>query len=172
MTVYLRQTTTGHIYVSTPELLARRENDMEPYDPAIAEKRIEAAKIKLAAIEAARTAPFQPPEDVAKMTQDSKILTELEQQIQKQTAVAEAEAEGKPTEQAEPKTEAEITTKNRQDRIDEDPEVRKIRVMASKAEVQEYALLNYGIEFKTDLHLKEMKRLAVEERTKIIFAKG
>ena len=42
----------------------------------------------------------------------------------------------------------------------------------SAPEVQEYALINFGVEFKPDMHLKEMKRLAVEERTKIIFANG
>jgi hypothetical protein len=169
MTVYLRQKTTGHISVSTPSLLAR--NDMEPYDPALAEKRIEAAKKKLAEIEASRTAPPQDPEAAAKMTEDSKILAELETQIQNQTAMAEAVAEGKSME-GTPKTETEQVEKSRQDRIDEDLEVRKIRAMVSKAEVQEYSLLNYGIEFGQELQMKEMKRLAVEERKKIIFAKG
>ena len=85
-------------------------------------------------------------------------LAELEREVRERPAqlVAEAEAQAK----------------TRQDRIDEDLEVRKIRVMTSKAEVQEYALINFGVEFKPDMHLKEMKRLAVEERTKIIFANG
>lgn len=170
MPVYLRQRTTGAIFIHTPTLAARK--DMEPYDPELAQKRIEAAKKKIADLEALRSMPPQQPEAVAKMQEDSKTLVELERQIEKREAELQAEAEGKPLEEVQPKTEQEIKAKSRQDRIDEDPEVRKIRLMTSKAEVQEYALLNFGIEFKPETHLKEMKRLAVEERTKIIFANG
>ena len=152
----LRQKTTGALFIATPTLIARR--DMETYDSEIAQKRIDATKKKLAEIEAARSAPIQQSESVAKMLEDSKLLAELEQKVRERPAqiVAEAEAQAK----------------TRADRIDEDLEVRKIRVMTSKAEVQEYALINFGVEFKPDMHLKEMKRLAVEERTKIIFANG
>lgn len=170
MPIYLRQKTTGHIFIATPTLLARK--DMEPYDPDVAAKRIEAAKKKLEEMELIKKAPPVAPEAVSKMAEDSRILADLEKEIERQTNIADAVAEGKDPDEGKPKTEAEIVAKTKQDRVDEDLEVRKIRAMTSKAEVQEYSLLNFGLEFKPELHMKEMKRLAVEERSKIIFAKG
>lgn len=169
MPIYLRQKTTGHIFIATPTLMGRK--DMEPYDPDVVAKRIEAQKKQLAEIEAGKKAPQVPPEAISKMAADSRILADLEKEVERQTSIVEAEAEGKPVDEGKIKTEAEIVAKNKQDRVDEDLEVRKIRAMTSKAEVQEYSLLNFGLEFKPELHMKEMKRLAVEERSKIIFAK-
>lgn len=164
---YLIQKSTGTPYIWTETL--SKQPDMEPYDPEVVKRRTEAARAKLEAMKLAKVATPTTPESVSQMREDTKILADLEAEVAKQEAAIIAKEQGKDN---QPTTEKEILEKNRQDRIDEDLEVRKIRLMPSKAEVQEYCLLNFGIELKQDLHLKEMKRLAVEERVKIIFAKG
>lgn len=180
MAVYLRQKTTGHVYIFTKALALRR--DMEPYDPEVAKKRIEALKNRKADLDAiSKDLKEIPKEKIAEVTQNSRIIADLEAEIEiKESALREQAATEDGSEENDldqthyvdivnQPSIKDVLAKERQDRIDEDPEVRKIRLMKDRAEVQQYSLINFGVEVP-DGKLKDMKRAVIEKRTEIIFA--
>lgn len=179
MPIYLRQRTSGHIYIFTPSLALRR--DMEPYDPEVAKKRIDALLKRKNDLDAMTQASMDIPKDqLAEVTKDSRLIAELEAEIEvKESAIRDHAISVDSENDMQVQTEAQppvnppadletILARERQDRIDEDPEVRKIRLMTDKATLQQYSLINFGVEVP-DGKLKDMKKAVVEKRTEIIF---
>lgn len=180
MTQYLRQRGSGHIYIRT-DILAKR-NDMQPYDPELADLRIDSLKRRLESLNKDK--------EERDHDKDSEFAKAMEQAQQKSKALAELEeaierAERRRMEdfdttqkadkgddiKTENKIEAEFETKMRErDRIiTNDPHIKKLTAMRKIAEVEGYLLENYAHEITEKMNLQQIKNLAIQMRTDQLF---
>lgn len=169
---YLRQKTSGHIYIYTDALAKRL--DMEDYEPEVAEKRIRALQTRLAELQERKAGALAiDVEAVQKMQNDSHTIAQLERQIRAEENALKAGTEEEESETLKkdeaPKNEAEILEKERQERIEADVTVQRIKKMRTKAEVQEFMLIEFATELDPEMSLKDMKDKAVEAQVGRIF---
>lgn len=161
---YLRQQGTGRIFIETPQLLMRK--DMVPYDPITAETRIDALRRQyedlLERKESGINKTDLPDEEIFQ----AKEMTELEEKIRKlkreesDALIAEKidDENIKPPGQPEtPKTHEELKAEERQNKIEEDLEIKKIRNFKKVNKIAEYALVEYGEKLNEKKDLKKLK---------------
>jgi len=184
MPEYLRQLKSGHIYIWTAALAARK--DMLPLDPDKAETRIAALQNKIQAQRDRITAltaeggRVRMNEEAAKAKELAQRLTELETEsaaLDQQEAKLVDESltpnmESSDIKPAEPQTEEEVLAKNRQEKIDSDREVQDIRAMRTKNQVKEYMLREYGEELDDKMLLPQLKAFAEATRVKRMEEEG
>ncbi len=158
-TPYLRQLVSGHIYAWTPQLAVRP--DMVPYSKQEADIRIEALKGRIKALKERQAAQHLTDDGVtdAKMVEAQKSAKKLEeldsmvstleemQRVQAEAASKKQEAleRGERPEDEDNLTPEEKAAKVRQDWIDADTEVQRIRNFKSKVEVTDYMAENYAV---------------------------
>ena len=166
---YLIQKATGRLYTYTDALAARA--DMSPYDPETAQRRIDAARLRLENLKAEKVeVPNKMDEATAQAHQDARTLADLEMNIKDEEKRILIETTGQdPDDDTVKKTDEEIETDRQQKLIDEDPELSKISAMTKKEEVKAHALEGYGQEI--DGSLKEMKAIVKDLRTKRLLEK-
>ena len=161
MTQYLRQKGTGHIYIATETLLKR--DDMIPYDVTTALKRIKAIKEELKKRQ--QVIEGLGGEDVAGVddmkSKVAKTLTELEKSLdefkKKQMEVIKKEENMVSPEDTGEMTEEELKAKVREEKISNDPEVKKIMGFRNKNALEEYSLKEYGFEIDRRESLQKSK---------------
>ncbi|HDG97983.1 MAG TPA: hypothetical protein ENG73_07425 [Desulfobacterales bacterium] len=174
---YLRQLGSGHIYVYTPELAARK--DMVPLEIDTAKRRIDAMKkaieekkARIAALKENATLgndmANEAKEVAAKLAELEKQMEELDKTEQRLMEGNFAEEE-ELTPQAKLETEDDILSAQRKQRIDQDPQIQEIRAMTNKNQVEEYMLREYGIEINRRKTMAELKAEAEEARIQRIF---
>lgn len=175
---YLRQLKTGHIYIWTPTLAKRK--DMVPLELDTAKKRIEAMQraieekqARIAALRENASLGNQVADEAKMIAQK---LAELESQFEQLEKTEEKLLTGQPDEQetdlkpnSKLETEDEILMAERKRRIDEDPEIQRIRAMTTKNQIEEYMLREYGIEIDRKKTMAELKAAAEEARIGRIF---
>jgi len=158
----LRQLITGRIYAWTKILAARK--DMTEYDPDIAKKRLEAAKKRLEELE---DAPVIPSVD-KKALDESAELAEVENKI-KETETKQAAKSAGAKEKEKPKTPEQIEAERRQEIIDKDPDIIKIKAMVDKKDVEDYVLQEFGEDIDRRHDLDDLKDRAIHLRTERLF---
>ncbi len=173
VTKYLRQKGSGHIYISTPLIAGRK--DMVDYDPDVAKIRIGMLKKKIADKQIELDAmDLDGGEEALKMREQAKELTDLEEaekHIEKAEEVAVAKAAGEETLAADlPKyTDEEIAAIQRNETIEKDPHIIKIRAFTNKNEVEGYVLEEFGTDIDRALDLNDLKQMAELMRAQRIF---
>ncbi len=162
---YLRQLGTGHIFIRT-EALAKRK-DMVPYDPEVAKIRITQIKEALAASQKEENL-----EEMKKAAEEisstAKELTELEKKAEEAIKEEEAKIASESGQEIQPgariETDEETPEQAAKRKIDEDPQIMKIRGMTRKAQVEEYMLMEFGTPIDTSKTLAELKQFAEQAR--------
>lgn len=175
---YLRKKGSGRLYQWTP-VLAKKDN-LEEISYELAQKMIEASKKRHAEREAATFEPKPNEYPVIlgeiseRLAKVDELLAKLEKMEQKRldemAELERAENEGELPDNLVKKSKLETPEMVRQDRIDNDREVKMIREMISKKDVRNYLLEHYG---EDNIHhrtgLAKLKQIAEDMRIERIF---
>lgn len=164
---FLRKAGTSRIFIYTPELAERK--DMVPHDPELALFQLKKAKEKREALVAdikARAKAAKGKSDPA-FTETANELAKVEQDIvslerERDKAFLSDE------EQAEEEPNEKTLEKQREEKINSDPDVLRIKKM-NLGEVEEYLAIDFGFTLRADTKVKEARQIAINKRTERIF---
>ena len=172
---WLRQLKTGRIYPWTHTLSKRQ--DMVPYDPDVAQARIEALKN----IVKDREASLPSPEDVVKHTKEvqgaarlARELTDLENRAFSDAPEREKGAdEALPSNQPPGKSAEEVAAEERQKRIDADPHIQELAGMTTKKPLIDYMAREFGQTVdEKGKNVEALRNMATNMRIERIFEGG
>lgn len=176
MPKYLRQVGSGHIYSWTPALAKR--SDMVVYDEDTATIRIEQLKRRIAEMGERKKNRGTSGVNTNKAMIDQAIeLSRLESQVEQledeervtDEADALAEAKGEIKTEGKTLTAEDIAEEERQKKIDSDVQVRKIRAMTDKDDIEAYMLEAFGENIDRRRSTESLKEYAEDKRIDLMF---
>ena len=159
----LRQLGTGNLFIYT-DILAKRKDMVEEADPAIIKVRLEASEKRLAELKTKPTAPVVTEEAI----KDSVRLAEVEKEISDIENKRIAETKGLKLEEPA-KSSEEKEAARKQEIVDNDPEIVKIKAMTEKDDIETYVKIEYGEEIDKRQKLEALKDRAIALRTERLF---